>query len=131
MRANEKPIEMMTFDEMVGVLALNAPHALVLDWWRRLERAIDYYFNARGLPRPRAVEAERAIKLDPTLGAAIAAEVRALRCARNVVAHEESRPIELEEAATYAARCLDLIWQIATDPGEAGVQRMVRSTAPS
>lgn len=101
---------------MVGVLAVNTPHALVLDWWRRLERAIDYYFKARGLPRPMAVEAEKAISLDLELGPRVSDEIRRLRQIRNVIAHEDTNPIQAAEAASYAAACLDLIWRIATDP---------------
>jgi hypothetical protein len=101
---------------MVSVLALNNPHALVLDWWRRLDLAIDYYFNARGLPRPRAArEAEEVLARDPGVGSAVAAEIRELRRTRNAVAHEESQVIPEEVAARYAARCLHLLWRVATD----------------
>jgi hypothetical protein len=116
MNRKNEVTEFTTFDEMVSVLALNNPHALVLDWWRRLERAIDYYFNARGLRRPPAVEAEDAIAADPKLGPAVAAEIRQLRRTRNAVAHDEPQPIARDEAATYAAACLRLIWEVATDP---------------
>jgi hypothetical protein len=109
-------MEFTTFDEMVSVLALNNPHALVLDWWRRLDRAIEYYFNARGLPRPRpANEAEDALARDPDVGPAVAAEIGELRRARNAVAHEQPQVIPQDEAARYAARCLHLIWRVATD----------------
>lgn len=116
MKPTYKAAEFTTFDEMVDVLALNNPHALILDWWRRLERAIDYHFNARGLPRPSAMEAEAAIAAHPELGTAVAAEIRKLRRTRNAVAHEEPEPIARDEAARYAASCLDLIWRIGTDP---------------
>jgi hypothetical protein len=111
----DKAIEFTSFDEMVSVLALNNPHALILDWYRRLDRAIAYYFNARGSPRPRPKEAEAAIAADPLLGRNVAAEVWQLREMRNAVAHEEPQAIAPDEAARYAASCLDLIWRIATD----------------
>jgi hypothetical protein len=100
---------------MVSVLALNNPHALVLDWWRRLERAIDYYFSSRRLPRPAAIEAEAAIANDPGLGPAVAAEIRQLRRTRNAVAHEEPQPIPPDQAAAYATKCFSLMWQVAPD----------------
>ena len=100
---------------MVSVLALNNPHALVLDWWRRLERAIDCYFRARGLPRPSAIEAEAAIADDPNLGSAVAAEIRELRRTRNAVAHEEPQSIGPDDAAAYAPKCFHLMWRVAPD----------------
>ena len=123
MKRTEQPTEFTTFDEMVGALALNTPHALVLDWWRRLERAIDDYFKARRLPRPAAIEAEKTIAGDPELGPAVADEVRQLCQIRNAIAHEEPQPIGRDEAASYAAKCLDLIWRIAADAKEQTADR--------
>jgi hypothetical protein len=100
---------------MVGVLALNNPHGLVLDWWRRLDRAIDYYFNARGLPRPSVMEVEASIAADPALGPAVATEIHELRRTRNAVAHEEPQPITPAEAAAYATKCFHLMWRVAPD----------------
>jgi hypothetical protein len=112
----ELATEFTTFDEMVAVLALNTPHALVLDWWRRLERAIDYYFEARGLQRPGSVKAEEALADDAEVGSEVAEQIRQLRLVRNAVAHEETKAIGRDEAAKYAATCLNLIWRVAIDP---------------
>ena len=37
-----------TLDEFVELLAENSPHAAVLEWWRRVDRAIDLYFEQQG-----------------------------------------------------------------------------------
>jgi hypothetical protein len=118
MDRTSKAAEFRTFDEMVEVLALNTPHALVLEWWRRLERAIEYYFQARGLPQRRPAEAEHAIRADPQLGPAVADQLRELRRKRNAIAHQETRLVPSEEAAAYAAACLGLVWRIATNPAD-------------
>jgi hypothetical protein len=64
--------EFRTFQEMVRVLALNTPHALILDWWRRVDRGIDYYFGARGVTRPSsAAEVDEVLASDPELGSEV------------------------------------------------------------
>ncbi len=111
--------EFRTFEEMASVLALNTPHALVLDWWRRLDRGIDDYFRGRGLQRPSSrAGVERALEADPQLGPEVAAQIRVLRRVRNVVAHEETQPISVEEAFGYAESAWQLGWQIAACPAE-------------
>lgn len=111
--------EFRTFQEMVDVLALNTPHALILDWGRRVDRGIDYYFRARDLRRPMSrAEVEQRLASDANLGDEVAAQVRKLREFRNAVAHEPTKSISVEEAACYAQTALNLVWQIATDPQE-------------
>jgi len=41
-----------TFAEYVDVIGRNAPHALVLDWWRRLDLALLDYVQSLGEYRP-------------------------------------------------------------------------------
>lgn len=109
-----------TFYEMASVLALNTPHALVLDWWRRLDRAIDDYFRARGLQRPLSRAAiERTLENDPDFGPEVAAQVRALRHFRNGVAHHEISQMTVEEAFAYAEGAWQLGCRIASYPTEA------------
>lgn len=111
--------EFRTFQEMAIVLALNTPHALILDWWRRLDRSIDDYFRVRGLQRPSSrLAIERALEADPQLGPEVAVQVRMLRRFRNVVAHEENQPISVEEAFGYAEAAWKNGWRIATYPAE-------------
>ena len=108
--------EFRNFQEMVSVLALNTPHALTLDWWRRVDRGIDYYFRARGIRRPSSVAGvEQMLNSDPKLGPSVVTQVRKLRRIRNAVAHEDAKPISPGEAAWYAQTSLDLVWRIGTD----------------
>ena len=88
-------------------MALNAPHALVLDWWRRLHSAVDFYFGARGLNRPRNYI--EILANDPRIGPDLAAEVDSLRIQRNQIAHERGKLVSTEEAAAFAERSLALI----------------------
>lgn len=109
--------EFRSFQEMASILALNTPHALILDWWRRLDRGIDYYFQARGIRRPSSIAAvEQVLESDPKLGPEVVAQIRELRRLRNVVAHEDTKPIPPEEAFRYAETAWRLGWRIATDP---------------
>lgn len=109
--------EFRTFGEMVSVLAHNTPHALILDWWRRLDRAIDYYFGVRGIRRPSSIVfVNEVLASDARVGSKVTAQVTELRRVRNVVAHEDTKPISPDEAARYAQKSLELIRLIATDP---------------
>jgi len=83
-----------------------------MGWWRRLDRAIDYYFNTLGERRGSAHEVERRIASDPKLGPDIAAKLCGLRRMRNVVTHEDVGPLSREEAIHYAEDALQLIWTL-------------------
>ena len=99
---------------MVDTLAPNTPHALALDWWRRLERAIDYYFVAyHGRRRPVFREYLEEFRNHPGIGEAFASEIDGLRIRRNHIAHGDGEPLTPAEAATFAERSLDLLWKIA------------------
>lgn len=103
-----------SFPEFVDWSATNAPHATVLDWWRRLDSAIRYYFSEHlhsNVPRDRA-EQERQIELDPALGREAACMARCLRLIRNEVAHEDPTPISREQAVAYAQHAHRLIWAL-------------------
>jgi hypothetical protein len=94
-------------------LAPNNPHALILDWWRRLERAIDYYFVAYyGRRRPTVIEYLEVFEADPQIGAAAASEIDRMRLRRNEIAHGTDNPLSPAEAAAFAERALDLEWTI-------------------
>ncbi|TKS61460.1 MAG: hypothetical protein EWM72_00598 [Nitrospira sp.] len=100
-----------TFEEHVEILSTESPHALILDWWRRLSLAMDEYLKARGLPLK---SKEEALTADPHVGPDVAARIRELRRLRNTIAHEETKPISPDEAAHYARKALDFIWLFAT-----------------
>lgn len=96
------------FDEYVLAIADEAPHAVILDWYRRLELMMRDYVESRGLSFHAAVQAERIIATNSVLGAKVSNEIAALRRVRNKVAHG-SPTVAPEDAYVFARRALDLI----------------------
>jgi len=102
-----------TFAEYVDVVGRNAPHGLVLDWWRRLDLALGDYFHSLGEKRPLTRnEEEGRIADDPQLGPEIAAAISELRRSRNAVAHEQIM-LATSDAAAYAEAALRMIGKLA------------------
>lgn len=93
-----------TFDELILPIAQEAPHALVLDWYRRLELTLRSYLLSRGLRFHDGPRAEAVIASDPQLGAKTAIVVAGLRTTRNRLAHgwEPFTPPEAEAFARAA-----------------------------
>src|SRR5262252_3830329 len=92
-----------TFAELVDTLSHDAPQALILDWWCRLERALIYYFIAYYGERPRtAFEAIRLVEKDVRLPPFVGAALDRLRITRNRLAHGHVHITSAEEAASYA-----------------------------
>ena len=101
-----------TFAEYVDVVCRNAPHALVLDWWRRVDRALVDYFHSLGEKRPpNRHEEERRVATDPRLGPQVASALSKLRRTRNTVAHE-STMLAAADAAAYAQAALWMIGKL-------------------
>ncbi len=110
-----------TFDEYVGWMATNAPHATVLDWGRRLECALNEYTAT--LPAPLSGEnawqrIQTAIANDPRLGRDTATTLRQMRNLRNGVAHDPRVSVSPEQAAEYARQANGFIWALATSTEE-------------
>jgi hypothetical protein len=100
-----------TFGEMVRVLSLNAPQALVLDSWRRLERALDYYFiGLHGHKRPKNYVL--ALSNDKLLTAEVVQTIDQLRLLRNRIAHDPSTGFATDEAAAFAERAHEASWAL-------------------
>ena len=106
-------LTLTTFTKYVDVVGRNAPHALVLDWWRRLDLALGDYFQSLGEKRPlnRTVE-ERRIAHDPRLGPAVASSICQLRRTRNAIAHEQIM-LATSDAAAFAEAALRMIGKLA------------------
>lgn len=100
MKSSERPMA-TTFDELILPIAQEAPHALVLDWYRRLELTLRSYLASRGLRFHDGPRAEAEIATDPLLGATIAAMAASLRTTRNRLAHGWA-PITPADAETFA-----------------------------
>lgn len=103
-----------TFEEYVQALAIESPHALILDWWGRLELAVNEYFDIYGIAVQSQIPTkERAIAADPRLGPDITTQIRELRLIRNEVAHQKRKPISVDDATRYAQKANELIWVLA------------------
>jgi len=103
-----------TFEEYVQIMAIESPHGLILDWWSRLEIAINQYFEVHGMAVQSPTPAkEQAMAADPKLGPEITAQIRELRLIRNKVAHEKTKPISVDDATQYAQKACELIWVLA------------------
>ena len=100
-----------TFEDYVQIMAIESPHALILDWWSRLELAIIEYFEAHRMPVKFSIPSrEQALGEDSRLGPEITAQIRELRLIRNKVAHEKRKPFSGGDAAQYARKACELIW---------------------
>ncbi len=101
-----------TFADYVDVVARNAPHALVLDWWRRVDLALVDYFDSFGEKRPpKRHEEEKRIATDPRLGPPVASALSKLRRTRNTIAHEPTM-LAAADAAAYAQAALQMIGKL-------------------
>ncbi len=106
-----------SFDEYVGWMATNAPHATVLDWGRRLECALNEYTATLRAPSPGGNAWQRvqtAIASDPRLGHSAAITLRQMRVLRNRVAHNSRVSVSPEQAADYARQANSFIWALTT-----------------
>src|SRR5258706_12732874 len=99
------------FDEFVIRMADEAPHAVILDWYRRLELMIRDYLTSRRLSYQNGPYAEAVIAHDVSLGVEVASEIKRLRWFRNEIAHG-SHALTSGQAIAFARDALDLIGQL-------------------
>jgi hypothetical protein len=99
------------FDELVSAIAEEAPHAVVLDWYRRLELAIRAYLATRGLEFRDGPTAERIIAADPLLGPDAATSIAELRKVRNALTHGWE-PYTTAEAMAFAREAFRLMGHV-------------------
>jgi hypothetical protein len=105
-----------TFRDYVDILGSNAPQALVLDCWRRLDLALLDYFQSLGEKQPLTRHAqENQIADDPQLGPEIVSVLSLLRRTRNKVAHEQPT-LATPQAVWFAETTLRLIGRLALAP---------------
>ena len=97
-----------TFDEMVRVLAHETPHALILDWWRRMEDLLGQLTQRYYGRRFNASKALTRLQSDAWLATDVATVLHSMRRIRNIVAHGRCFCISAEDAALYAAIALHL-----------------------
>ena len=108
-------VQFHTFDQYVSVLSVDAPHALVQDWWTRLERQIRIVSRRLGYEyKNSAVEMINALEMHPVIEAEVIEELQAMRRTRNAVVHDLNAPaLSSEEAEKYARRAWTLGWYLS------------------
>ena len=99
-----------SFSEYVDWIATNCPHAAVLDWWRRLDRALQDYFRENVCrPSGSRAELERFFEARRNFGSSGVDLLRRLRRRRNEVAHEAVGSLSREEAIRFAQEAQRII----------------------
>ncbi len=102
-----------TFEEMVEMIAVEDPVALVLGWWCRVEKALAYYTIAyHGKKMGSVVQALRVLQSDARVERNIVDRLHNLRRRRNSIAHEETNAVSPEEAKAFASEAWELGWLI-------------------
>jgi len=126
----EERVTATNFEEFVLPMAEEAPHAVVLDWYRRLELMIRDYVVSRHLSYRNGAEAEHVIANDRLLGTDVATSIQRLRLLRNQVAHR-SRALDSSEAVAFARESLDLIGRLWGAKGARTVDDIAAPQCPS
>ena len=99
-----------TFEEHIGILAAESPCSLVLEWGRRLERAVKNYGRVVGLSERPLWKYVKALLNDPLVGEEISSEINRLRNMRNKVAHEPTSGIAAHDAMDFARKTEKIVW---------------------
>ena len=99
------------FDEFVSAIAEEYPHAIALDWYRRLELTIRAYPRTSGLQFHDGPAAERIIAADPLLGSEIATAIAELRKGQKRARHG-LQPFTAADATGLARQAFRLIGRV-------------------
>ena len=107
-------IQFHTFDEMVAVLSENTPHALVQDWWSRLEAVIrEICARCGASPREHISNLiDKYLSQHPAASPELIRELHAMRELRNRCAHGEAPPLTADEARDFAQRAWTIAWDL-------------------
>jgi hypothetical protein len=102
-----------TFDEMAAVLSENTPHALVQDWWSRLEAVIRDICTRRGAGSDEPIShlIDKYLSKHSAASPGLIRELHAMRRLRNRCAHGKAPPLAASEARAFAHRA----WTVASD----------------
>lgn len=99
------------FKDYVALMSVNSPHALVMDWWRRLDLTLHEYAVALSI-MVRSGDRRPIEEVVPLNDAALVTCIRGLRRQRNRVTHK-SCYLSSEDAAVYAREAFRLIGILA------------------
>jgi hypothetical protein len=110
-------VQFQTFDEMAAVLAENTPHALVQDWWGRLEHVIRCICARQGAPPHTSVARliDKYLSLHAVVTPDLIRELHQMRKFRNRCAHGEAPAMTAQDAEAFARRAWKIGWDVAAD----------------
>ena len=99
-----------TIHDMITPVSHNMPHALVQEWWSRLERVIRIFGQLYGAaPRERvSIVINKHLRQHPLVTPALVQELHRMRDLRNRCAHGESPSLTVEESSAFAYRAWDI-----------------------
>ena len=108
-------VKFHTFDDYVSVLSIDAPHALVQEWWSRLEREVKKLCKKLGHKYNNSVsEMINALDRHPAIDTKVIEELHSMRRTRNAVAHDLDVPsLTVDQAEQYARRAFALGWDLS------------------
>ena len=98
-----------TFEEHIGILAIESPYALILEWGRRLELAVKNFGRVVGMSDASWKESMKALPNEPLIGEEVISEIRRLRDVRNKVAHEPPTGIAAHDAIEFARKAEQIV----------------------
>lgn len=105
----ELPVEVQpeplpkTRTELLEKIANLSPNAAILESWRNVERALDFYFSSRGIERPRSGQSILGhLDYDPNFPPQLVSAYQELRLLRNRAAHDQEN-LTAEHAKEFSA----------------------------
>lgn len=110
------PVQFHTFYEMADFFAENAPHALVQDWWSRLEATIREICVRHGADCRENISRliDTYLSRHPAALPELIRELHVMRDLRNRCAHGQVPSLTADEARAFAHRAWIIAWDLAT-----------------
>ena len=114
----QNTVQFRTFHEMATVMSQNVPHALVQDWWSRLERTIRSVCRCLDAPERQSIARliDTYLRRHPRVPPSVISELHRMRQLRNNCAHGEAPSLSSREASAYAYRAWEIAWDLAVGP---------------
>src|ERR1700752_2365772 len=91
-----------TTHDTVAVMSRNMPHALVQDWWSRLERVIRIFGRLYGAASGERISVviNKYLPQHPLVTPDLVRELHTMRTLRNQCAHGDAPPLTVEESSS-------------------------------
>jgi len=98
--------------ELLERLATLSPNAAILESWRNVERALDYYFKSRSVERPLSGQAIAGhLDYDPNFPPQLVSAYQELRLLRNKAAHDRD-DLTVDHAKKFSVLADKLIYAL-------------------